>query len=202
MTHYLPPSERKENARAALRTYVIPNLNARGREALEQFLANPVLKPGETFEDIALDITAAEHVTRTFKEGEVVAIGPLLEAFAVNEEQYLGVQATSPKARHVQEHIDELDTTLYAGGADYIKLGQLIGSLRTHVSSPDKIDVIQWLRGSAKQLGVDLAPDEQTGQKVEAALANIAKVLSTPTLADKILRDLSQPGLSRADVSL
>ena len=79
MTDVKLPSVRKEEARASLRNHVIPHLNKEGRKTLEKFLANPVLEPGQTFEDVAFDITDSKHVTRSFKEGEVIAITALLE---------------------------------------------------------------------------------------------------------------------------
>ena len=185
MTHTITPGERMEAARASLRTHVIPRLNEKGRSALALFLENPVLEAGQTLDDVALDITAGENITRPFKEGEVLALAALLESFANNEQQYLQIQAASPKAQHVQEHIDALDGALFAGGADYTKLGQLIGGMRTLVSSPEKPDVISWFLDNAAKLGVDLHPDATTSHAVETALGKIQDVLNAPSMAEK-----------------
>lgn len=185
MTDVKLPSIRKEEARASLRNHVIPHLNAKGHERLDEFLANPTLKPGQTFEDVAFDITDSKHVTRSFKEGEVIAITALLEAFAVNEAQYLSVQAPSPKAHSVQDHIDRLDSALFAGGADYTKLGQLIGGLRTLVASPDQTDVIQWFFDNARKQGIKLAPNDVTALQVQESLNAIKQTLEAPSLAEK-----------------
>lgn len=190
MTHSNTPAERMEETRASLRKHVFPHLNEKGTAVLEAFLANAVLKKDQTVEDVALDITATDHVIRGFKEGEVIAIAKLLESFMENWKYYQQLQASSRKAQAMQGYIDALDGALFAGGADYTKLGQLIGGLRVQTANPGNTDVIAWFMENAKTQGIKLAPNDATALAVTAALENIKQILDAPTLAE---RERSRP---------
>lgn len=185
--HHKTPAEHMEEARASLRKYVIPHLNETGLRILNQFMRTGLLADGQNFEDLALDLTAQEHVTRSFKEGEVIAIAPLLEAFATSEHNYTDYQATSAKAAHCEEHITAIDSALYRAGTEPNALGALIGALRTHTAARDAL-TCNYFRDAARTLGIDLSPNEACGQKVEAELAAIRTILHSPGHVQQLAR--------------